>query len=95
MRAGGEIDGWRLIERLGRGGNAEVWEAERSDVGPVALKVLRVRNRSAERFLRFRREVETLRSLGPRPGILPIVDARLPEARNEPAWLAMPKAVTA
>lgn len=84
---------WKLGEVLGTGGNADVYAATRGgSEGRVALKVLRSRRPAAEPYQRFRREVETLRRLGPIPGVLPLLDAHLPEAptSEDRAWLAMP-----
>lgn len=90
-RPGQRIGKWVLIDVLDEGGNAVVWRA-RNENGDVAVKVLKTRKRTSERYQRFRDEIALLRSLGPRPGILPIIDSRLPEApsSDDPAWLAMP-----
>jgi hypothetical protein len=92
LRAGAEVDGWQLIELLGRGGNGEVWRAEHPQWGEAALKLLR--RRGLERLQRFRDEVAVMRSLGEHPGVLPLVAAELPEpGRRRRAWLASPVAV--
>jgi serine/threonine protein kinase len=80
---------------LAKGGNACVYEARRGEADDlVALKVLNARRPTSEPYLRFRREVETLRKLGNIPGVLPLLDAHLPEEPTDadPAWLAMPVA---
>lgn len=86
-----EVSGWILDGELGRGGNATVWRASR---GPItaALKVLRARAVSGEPYRRFRREAEFHRSVSDRPGVLPLIDADVPEAptRAQRAWLATP-----
>ncbi|MGZ8474880.1 MAG: serine/threonine protein kinase [Candidatus Limnocylindria bacterium] len=60
----------------------------------MALKVLRTKNAASEPYQRFRQEVAALRALGDHPGILPVIDANLPErpSSKHPAWLAMPLA---
>ena len=54
--AGRTIAGYRLLERVGEGGTAEVYRAEHPDHGPTAFKVLRSRLRgdptAVKRFLR-------------------------------------------
>ena len=43
--AGRSIAGYRLLERIGEGGTAEVYRAEHPDRGACAFKVLRERLR--------------------------------------------------
>src|SRR2546426_11388727 len=54
--AGRTIAGYRLLERVGEGGTAEVYRAEHPERGPCAFKVLRQRLRgdptAVKRFLR-------------------------------------------
>lgn len=54
--AGRTIAGYRLLERIGEGGTAEVYRAEHADRGSAAFKVLRPRLRgdptAVKRFLR-------------------------------------------
>jgi len=54
--AGRTIAGYRLLERVGEGGTAEVYRAEHAERGPCAFKVLRQRLRgdptAVKRFLR-------------------------------------------
>ena len=54
--AGRTVAGYRLLERIGEGGTAEVYRAEHPDHGACAFKVLRQRLRSdptaVKRFLR-------------------------------------------
>ena len=92
-KQGEVIGGWKLVETLGKGGNAEVWRATRGNE-EVALKILNQRQTESEPYQRFRQEIETLRQIGDHPNIMPLLDARLPEAPSKarPAWLAMPVA---
>jgi serine/threonine protein kinase len=87
------IGPWEIVERLGGGGNAEVYLA-RDGEREVALKVLKTRRADSEPYLRFRNEIGVLRRFDDEPGVLPIIDASLPErpSRAEPAWIAMPRA---
>ncbi|MGH7646146.1 MAG: serine/threonine-protein kinase [Gemmatimonadales bacterium] len=54
--AGQTVAGYRLLERIGEGGTAEVYRAEHAERGPCAFKVLRPRLRgdptAVKRFLR-------------------------------------------
>jgi serine/threonine protein kinase len=93
-KVGEVVDNWSLRKFLGRGGNAEVWRAERLDGKIAALKVLYTTQPRTEPYQRFCAEIEILRELGEYPGILPIVDAHIPDhpSHSSPAWLAMPVA---
>ena len=87
------IDVWTLGEELGRGGNAVVYTATRPELpDPVALKVLTTTKAQKESYRRFVQEVEFLRSLPDEPGVLPLLDAHLPQrpSSKDRAWLAMP-----
>ncbi len=92
MKPGDIVDSWCLKEKLGAGGNAEVWVAERPDRTESALKILGQIKPTKEPYRRFRAEIEVLRMLGSFPGILPLIDAHLPDqpSRQAPAWLALP-----
>lgn len=84
---------WTLGEQLGRGGNATVWSATRpGDKKPVALKVVNVAKVEREPYQRFLREIDFLRKHQSVEGLLPIVDAHLPETptKKDRPWLAMP-----
>jgi serine/threonine protein kinase len=91
-KSGASLGPWELLEKLGTGGNAEVWRARRHDGETVALKILKATRIDSEPYKRFRIEVDTLRQLEPRTGLLPLLDASLPNesSSRSPAWLAMP-----
>lgn len=84
---------WTLGEQLGRGGNATVWAATRAgNDTPVALKVINVTKVEREPYQRFVREIGFLREHQSVAGLLPLVEAHLPDGptkRDQP-WLAMP-----
>jgi len=87
---------WRLHESLGRGGNATVWKASRPELEePVALKLINTTKVEKEPYQRFIREIGFLRDHQGVPGVLPLLDAHLPElpTRADLPWLAMPIAV--
>jgi serine/threonine protein kinase len=96
-QAGTTVDGWKLDELLGAGGNGEVWKASRDGV-QAAVKFLK----SAfavpgnKRFARFRDEARMQRQLPARhPGVLPLLDSYIPDEPSPglPVWLAAPIAV--
>jgi serine/threonine protein kinase len=91
-RKGEVFSDWKLDEPLGKGGNAEVWRALHQDGTTGALKVLNSRNPNSEPYKRFRAEINLLRSFGQRAGVLPLIDASLPEqpGNQNPAWFVMP-----
>ena len=92
MDIGDDVDGWRILEPLGEGGNATVWKAEHPEYGVCALKVLDAKRPATERYRRFVREVEEMRRLEGRDDVLPLVAARVPEEGGQ-AWLAMPVSI--
>ncbi len=84
---------WTLHERLGRGGNANVWRATRPGSGTaVALKVVNTTKVEREPYQRFVREIEFLRDHQDMAGLLPLLDAYLPDqpSKADQPWLAMP-----
>ena len=83
---------WALHEKLGSGGNATVWKASRDNGDLVALKVVNTHKAGREPYRRFVREIEFLRSLDSPDGVLPLLDAHLPEnpTKDDRPWLAMP-----
>ncbi len=86
---------WVLGEQLGRGGNATVWAARHHDNDSrVALKIINARNVGREPYQRFVREIMFLRAHHDVSGLLPLIDAHLPDkpTRADPPWLAMPVA---
>jgi hypothetical protein len=94
-KAGRRIGSFVLEAPLGSGGNGHVWRATGPE-GVVAIKVLHARHARPgdARYKRFRHEVEILKRLGGRPGVLPVITWSLPESPTpaDPAWLAMPVA---
>ena len=92
-----ELPGLRFIRKVGAGGYADVYLYEQMHpTREVAVKVLKSRTADSEAYKRFRDEIRVLQSpdIGGWPGVLPFLDADLPErpTRRRPAWLAMPVA---
>jgi len=93
---GQTIGPWTLLEPLGRGGNANVWNATRPDWdAPIALKLINTTKVEREPYRRFVREIGFLKKHQAVAGVLPLLDAHLPDQPNkaDPPWLAMPVAV--
>jgi hypothetical protein len=88
-----KVGPWTLYERLGRGGNANVWRATRSEgEQAVALKLIEVKKEEHERYQRFVREIGFLRTHQNVRGVLPLLDAHLPDhpSTDDRPWLSMP-----
>lgn len=88
MKAGDTVAGWTLVQELGTGGNARVWEAHRGDE-VAAVKVPRSQKPGREPFQRFVQEVELLVRLSDRPGVLDVLDYNL-DTDAGPAFHATP-----
>lgn len=91
------IGPWTLVEELGSGGNATVYRATSDRFSdPVALKVINTTKAAREPYRRFVREIEFLQKLEDESGVLPVLDAHLPEVptKTDRPWLAMPIART-
>lgn len=97
MATSGQVVGpWTLHERLGHGGNATVWVAtRRGSDEPVAVKIVNTTKVMKEPYQRFVREISFLQEHQSMPGVLPLIDAYLPDhpTKDDPPWLAMPIAV--
>ena len=80
------VAGYRLERLLGRGGQAEVWEAVlEATGGRYALKLLSVEGKSQAELDRFEREA-AVGSRRPHPGLIPVFAA----GRDGPVhWIAM------
>ena len=88
LEHGQEIDGrYRLVNRIGSGGMADVWAADDSMLGrQVALKFLHERFGADEQFVeRFRREAQSAAGLQ-HPNVVSVYDRGEHEGRN---WIAM------
>lgn len=92
QRYQGGLGIYELQERLGVGGNGEVWRAT-GPKGEVALKLLKKpRNAPPDAGPRFARELAALRKLVGVPGVLPLIDAPADHAGTGERWFAMPLA---
>lgn len=93
MAAPKKIAHWEILGPLGTGGNAEVWLTTDGQQ-EVALKVLKTKKVESEPYGRFRNEIDVLRRFKNEKGVLPILEASLPDrpSKDSPAWIAMPRA---
>jgi Protein kinase domain len=78
---------WTCQERLGRGGNGEVWRCQRPGYEDAAVKFLNRKGR--ERLQRFLTEIQFLFTQTTNQGVLGILDSRF-DPKNPPLWYAMP-----
>lgn len=89
---------WRVLDRIGGGGNGDVYRcagtvAPRSGL-EAAIKILkRGRDARRDRVPRFRNEIDFLLRAGGRRGVLPLLDHALPDDPSQPSWYVMPLAV--
>ncbi len=84
---------WTLVERLGAGGNGEVWKVSQTGFPEHAIKLLRAID--ATSYARFQAEVTALDALAGEPGVIPMVDRFIPaDLARYPPWFVMPIAVT-
>ena len=94
LEPGRVLGAWTVVRYIDKGGNGEVWEVVDDSGLRGAAKILADRRADSVRYQRFRREIETVRALGERTGVLPILDAHLPEepSKRDRAWYVMPLA---
>lgn len=90
--SGMKLGNWILLDRIGRGGNGQVWSAQ-EDKGStvVAIKILTKLKEIAYQI--FRDEVKVMQNCGIN-GVVPILDSCLPEwpTKDRP-WYAMPQGI--
>lgn len=76
FKKGQKLGDWVLIEKIGWGGNGEVWKCQKGDE-VRAVKILSKINKKS--YGRFKREIHTIIELQGTEGILPIYDFFLPK----------------
>ena len=89
LRIGAHYGPWKVIQRIGTGGLAEVYEVERDDDRyhqKAALKIMRASILSADALAMFKRERRVLASLD-HPGLVRIIDGG--ETATGAPWLVM------
>lgn len=86
------VDGWDFRKRLGFGGNAEVWCAEKNnEIG--AIKVLKYIREST--YTRFKSEVNAIVNNQDIEGVIKILDYNLPnDIQQSLPWYVMPVGTT-
>jgi len=86
--------GWSIGNKIGGGGNGDVYRCTGTNGIDAAIKVLRrARHPPRDRIVRFRNEVHFLISQGRRPGVMWLLDYALPDDPAKPCWYVMPLAV--
>lgn len=85
------IAGWRLIEKLGSGGNGDVWKVVNSSGNEYAMKFLRQIDDVT--YERFKSEVHILSTVDI-DGVIKIVESFIPQERSDEGipWFVMPLA---
>lgn len=92
LNVGGVFEEWLLEEKLGAGGNGDVWKAAKPGKTSQAIKILR--SVTDETYERFKIETSTLESLGRMPGIIPLLEKYVPEDKSgSTPWFTMPVAI--
>lgn len=91
FKQGQSISNYILIDKLGKGGNGQVWKAK-GEKGEIAIKILYSQKIDGYQFKRFKQEVAFLKNEKGRKGLLNIIDHNLPEKqkKGEYAWYTMP-----
>ena len=95
LRPGMELDNFRLVQKLGEGGAAAVWEVKDSDTGEhFALKVMKSANSASDvEVRRFEQEVATMRRLrkdGCTRVVGPVESFRIPSGDVRRVVMRMP-----
>jgi serine/threonine protein kinase len=91
VKQGKMCGNWRILGKIGGGGNGEVYRCQNLDGMQAAIKILRrSRDRRGDRIPRFRNEIRFLRERRNYPGVLPMLDYALPDNPVEPSWYVMP-----
>lgn len=90
VKKGRSIGNWKLIDKLGAGGNGDVWKVVDSKANEYAIKVLR--NIDQITYNRFKSEVYILKHLNI-DGVMNIVESFIPDTYQEGTpWFVMPLA---
>lgn len=88
LEAGISLGGWMLSNKLGHGGNAEVWKAISLEGQEAAIKA--VPRNQTYKSRRLANEIKVLRALGQQEGILPLVESSSDDNNQQFEWYAMP-----
>lgn len=92
LEAGAVLGRWKVKAFVDKGGNGEVFEVEDTGGRRAALKLLADGRPDQVPYARFVREIEVVRSLEGMRGVLPVIDAHLPDppTRKNRPWYVMP-----
>ncbi len=90
FKHGRRVGDWKLVEKLGAGGNGDVWKVTDSLGNEYAMKILRQIDDVTYR--RFKSEVHILENVSI-DGVIDLVDSYIPDNSSEHApWFVMPLA---
>ncbi|WP_206022634.1 protein kinase domain-containing protein [Billgrantia bachuensis] len=90
LKKGRTIAGWRLIEKLGSGGNGDVWKVVNDSGNEYAMKFLRQIDDVT--YERFKSEVHILSTVDI-DGVIKVVESFIPQEGSEAIpWFVMPLA---
>lgn len=87
---------WKLIKRIGEGGNGEVWSAHKVDNNENKIYAIKLLKKiETKSYLRFIDEINILLQIKDIAGVLPIIDYYLPQKKikNVIPWYVMPPAI--
>lgn len=88
LKKGTILGKWTLVEKIGFGGNSQVWKSSDSLGNTVAIKILTKFKKLA--LQRFKDEIKIMQGCGIE-GVIQILDSNLPDSfENDYAWYAMP-----
>lgn len=90
FKAGNKLGQWKLVKKIGAGGNGEVWLGENEFKKKSAIKILKKTNEKS--YKRFKDEIVIIEKYQNRLNLVPIIDKNLPDKQNdstENLWFSM------
>ncbi len=87
FKRGRKVGDWKLVEKLGAGGNGDVWKVTDSLENEYAMKILRQIDDVTYR--RFKSEVHILENVSI-DGVIDVIDSYIPDKSSEQALILLP-----